>query len=208
MILFVNFPVIPASIVYEISCIFRVFPYRLSIEGSSGMSRVCVDSHSYSRNICTLGMAIDTASRVNTCAGKRRSGCFFWSSVSVQSAEYEGKHGEERKEISTFKPRRPELSFGISRRWDVAAPGEGSLREDRPASLFAVSVLHFCCPSPLFVPRSWANFNDFSRQSSVIVILQSSDSWLVSLIDLRINWGAKDSWLGNYRNKKPKSLWL
>lgn len=126
------------------------------------VARVYIDSHSYSRNICTLGAAIDTASRTNTYAGKRRSGCFFWSRVSVRSVgvEYEEEHDEERKEISTFGPRRPELSFGISRRWDVAAPGEG--REDHPASLSTASVLHFLARlrSLFFV---LANFDDFSR---------------------------------------------
>jgi len=126
-------------------------------------------------------------------------GCFFWSRVSVRSVgvECEDEHDEERKEISTFEPRRPELSFGISRRWDVAVPGKDSLREDHPASSLYPLPL-FCIFLSVFALCSSCWPISMTFRGNQTWSLYYKDSRFVSFIDSRIE---RYSWLGNYRNK-------
>lgn len=179
VILFANFPVIPASIVYGISRIFRMFSCRLW-KTSSGMSHKCASTAI--RIPVTFAQPSISPPEQIPAQERGEVTVSFGATLACSPQEQNTKTDSTRarKEISTFEPRRPELSFGISRRWDVAAPEEGSLREDRPASLSAASVLHFLVRlrSLFFV---LANFDDFSRQSSVIVILQSSGSFLWSI---------------------------
>lgn len=158
--------------------------------------------------------AIDTVSRTNIPARKASKVVVSFQGLAcAQPSKIE--HEDERKEISTYLGfHRPELSYGIFRRWDDVArrerqqPGHERERENYPSSLPLACIFSSSFSSFLFFVL--ANFDDFPRQSSMVVIFQSrrayKDSWVGSC--LWSIWGSSSqgySWLHNYRNK---NLWM
>lgn len=152
IIFFANFPVIPASIAYGISRIFRTIFVSI-MKDSSGMSHVCIDSNSYSRNICA---AIDTASQANTCAGKRRGDCSFWSDVSVQPAGTEYEDGLDEGKEGNKHLRAPQARIIFRDFSKMRRRGSRGRQSTRGSTCILIRCLcsAFSRTSPLFVLRA------------------------------------------------------